>query len=267
MRNRLDNLVGLASKLIWICTFHSACVRILRRDVDKLGYGRNFTIFDTSDQLAVMRKVMEELQLSERSYNPRSLLGSISNAKNALVDHVEYANSASSFSEQITSKVYREYQAYLKENNALDFDYLIMFTVNLLQKFPEVLEFYQDKFRYILVDEYQDTNHSQYMLTKMLAAKHKNICVGGDADQCLPAGTLLKTPHGGARVADLHGRDLIVSASGRGKTLQVPIIGIHRKEYEGKIITIKTKTGTILRATPNHMLFARLVETGDFHYV
>lgn len=185
MRSRLEQLVGLASKLIWICTFHAACVRILRRDIERLGYSRDFTIFDTTDQIAVIRRVMEDLQLSERSYNPRSILASISNAKNDLIDHVEYANSASSFSEQTIAKVYREYQAYLKENNALDFDDLIMFTVNLFQKFPEVLDFYQEKFRYILVDEYQDTNHSQYVLIKMLAAKYKNICVVGDDDQSI----------------------------------------------------------------------------------
>jgi DNA helicase-2/ATP-dependent DNA helicase PcrA len=161
-------------------TFHSVCVRILRHEIEKLDYKKTFNIFDDQDQLATIKKAMKENELDMEQFKPQAMLGAISKAKNELLDATHYRNAIGSFFEETVSKVYSAYQKKLKEQNALDFDDIIMFTVHLFQKFPEVLEKYQNLFRYIMVDEYQDTNHAQYTLINMLAKKNGNICVVGD---------------------------------------------------------------------------------------
>ena len=145
------------------------------------------------------------------------------------------------------------YQDYLRQNNSLDFDDLIKLTVELFEENSNILAYYQDKFQYILVDEYQDTNRGQYLLVNALAQKHHNICVVGDDDQCLPAGTLVQTPSGPTPIEDLRWEDSVVAGAGRSKTLTAEVIGIHRKRYEGKLVKITTRSGAILRATPNHV--------------
>lgn len=161
-------------------TFHSVCVRILRHEIEKLGYKKSFNIFDDQDQLATIKKAMKENELNMEQFKPQAMLGAISKAKNELVDAARYKESIGSYYEETVSKAYIAYQKKLKEQNALDFDDIIMLTVQLFQKFPEVLEKYQNFFRYIMVDEYQDTNHAQYTLINMLAEKNGNICVVGD---------------------------------------------------------------------------------------
>ena len=186
MKTRLENLVGEGtSKLLWVSTFHSSCARILRRDIERLGYSRSFTIYDTADQLTLIKEILKALKFREEQNNPRAVLSTISNAKNALMTPEIFASTADGFFEQQVAQIYRVYQTFLRENNALDFDDLIMLTVELLESCPDVLEYYQNKFRYILIDEYQDTNHSQYRLVRALAQKHKNICVVGDDDQAI----------------------------------------------------------------------------------
>ncbi len=185
MKTRLENLIGPASNLIWAATFHSTCARILRRDIDRLGYSTSFTIYDGTDQHALVREIARRQLPRDSNITPRAILNEISRAKEQLIDYDDYAKVAGEFFENAVVDVYKEYQTYLKTNNALDFDDLIMLTVRLLAEHPDILEFYQNKFQYILVDEYQDTNHSQYQLIRMLAAKYKNICVVGDDDQSI----------------------------------------------------------------------------------
>ena len=187
MKTRLENLIGpLLSSLLWVSTFHSACVRILRRDIERLGYSRSFTIYDQTDQMTLVKQVLaDDLNLDIKQFRPGSILNAISNAKNKLLDYDDYANTVGSFFEQKVADAYKLYQRHLSENNALDFDDLLMLTARLFEECPDVLEFYQEKFRYILIDEYQDTNHAQYRIANLLAQKYKNIFVIGDDDQSI----------------------------------------------------------------------------------
>jgi DNA helicase II / ATP-dependent DNA helicase PcrA len=185
MKDRIGNILGGAAEDIWISTFHSMCVRILRRDIDRIGINRNFTILDPTDQKSVIKAVLKEKNIDPKKFDPRSILGSISSAKNELITPEEFSKTAGSYYDTVVSDVYTEYQKRLRKNQALDFDDLIMTTIQLFQRVPEVLEFYQRKFQYIHVDEYQDTNRAQYMLVKLLAARFHNLCVVGDSDQSI----------------------------------------------------------------------------------
>jgi DNA helicase-2/ATP-dependent DNA helicase PcrA len=170
-------------KMPWVGTFHSICLKLLRRHADVLGFPPSFVIFDTADQLQLVKKVLTELNYNHKQYDPRSILGTISAEKNELVSAGEYTRQAVDLYQQVAAKVYERYQQELKANSAMDFDDLLMYAVLLFQKAPELLAHYQEQFRYILIDEYQDTNHAQYVLTRELAKKHRNICVVGDSDQ------------------------------------------------------------------------------------
>ncbi|WP_335869612.1 DNA helicase PcrA [Bacillus sp. 2205SS5-2] len=185
MKERVNRILGGAGEDVWISTFHSMCVRILRRDIDRIGFSRNFTILDSSDQQSVVKSILKEKNIDPKKFDPRALLGMISSAKNELMKAEEYSKQAGSYFDQVASDVYTEYEKRLKKNQALDFDDLIMTTINLFQRVPEVLEFYQRKFQYIHVDEYQDTNRAQYMLVKLLASRFQNLCVVGDSDQSI----------------------------------------------------------------------------------
>ncbi|WP_226647007.1 DNA helicase PcrA [Mesobacillus subterraneus] len=185
MRERIQKMMGGAADDIWISTFHSMCVRILRRDIDRLGYNRNFTILDSTDQQSVIKSILKDKNMDPKKYDPRAILGTISSAKNELITAEEYAKTAGDYFSQKVSDVYTEYQRRLRKNNALDFDDLIMTTITLFIRVPEVLEYYQRKFQYIHVDEYQDTNRAQYMLVKLLAQRFQNLCVVGDSDQSI----------------------------------------------------------------------------------
>ncbi|ASS62012.1 DNA helicase PcrA [Bacillus velezensis] len=185
MKERVESILGPGADEIWISTFHSMCVRILRRDIDRIGINRNFSILDTADQLSVIKGILKERNIDPKKFDPRSILGSISSAKNELIEPEEFAKTAGGYYDQVTSDVYTDYQKKLLKNQSLDFDDLIMTTIKLFDRVPEVLEFYQRKFQYIHVDEYQDTNRAQYLLVKQLAARLENICVVGDSDQSI----------------------------------------------------------------------------------
>lgn len=186
MRERVDNLVGFGSESIWVSTFHSTCVRILRRYIDRIGYDTNFTIYDSDDQKTLMRDICKQLNIDTKKFKERTFLGAISSAKDEMVTPAEYeVNAVGDFSKQMIAKVYWEYEKQLQANNALDFDDLLMKTVQLFQKDAEVLEYYQNRFRYIMVDEYQDTNTVQFKFVSLLAAKYQNLCVVGDDDQSI----------------------------------------------------------------------------------
>lgn len=186
MRERVDKLVGFGSESIWVSTFHSACVRILRRHIDNLGYDTNFTIYDTDDQKSLMKDVCRKMNIDTKIYKERSLLAQISHAKDELLtpDDMEM-KAAGDYNMKKVASVYREYQAALRKNNALDFDDLIVKTVELFEKCGAVLEYYQERFKYIMVDEYQDTNTVQFQFVSLLATKYRNLCVVGDDDQSI----------------------------------------------------------------------------------
>ena len=185
MKERIYSLVGETSKYIWINTFHSMCVRILRQHIDLLGYNKNFTILDTSEQKTIIKNIVKELNLSEDSYQPNNILKIISNSKNSMISVNEMKAQARFGFMKNVAEIYEYYQKYLKKNSVLDFDDLMLKTIVLFEKHPEVLAIYQNKFEYIHVDEYQDTNVIQYKLIKMLSEVHKNICVVGDDDQSI----------------------------------------------------------------------------------
>ena len=185
MKERIYSLVGETSKYIWINTFHSMCVRILRQHIDLLGYNKNFTILDTSEQKSIIKNIVKELNLSEDSYQPNTILKIISNSKNSMISVNEMKAQARFGFMKNVAEIYEYYQKYLKKNSVLDFDDLMLKTIVLFEKHPEVLAIYQNKFEYIHVDEYQDTNVIQYKLIKMLSEVHKNICVVGDDDQSI----------------------------------------------------------------------------------
>ena len=186
MRERVNNMSGPVAKDVWLFTFHAFCARFLRMEIDKLpGYGGNFAIYDTADSQNLIKQILKEMNLDDKRFQPSGVLSRISNAKNALQDAAAFARQAGDFYEQKVADIYSRYEQKLQLNNALDFDDLLMLSIKLLQENKEVREKYQDRFDYLLVDEYQDTNHAQYLLTKFLAAKHRNICVVGDADQSI----------------------------------------------------------------------------------
>lgn len=183
MRARVETLVPEAARDLWICTFHAACLRILRRQEDFFGRDRNFVIYDADDQLTVIKDCLKELNLDDKKFPPRAVAAAVSQAKNQLMDVGDFESHAYDYFSKVVSKAYYLYQEKLRRNNAVDFDDLIFLTVRLLQSYPQVLAYYQDRFRYILVDEYQDTNHAQYTLVNLLAGAYRNLCVVGDPDQ------------------------------------------------------------------------------------
>ena len=188
MRERVDQIVGFGSESIWVSTFHSSCVRMLRRYIDRLGYDNNFTIYDTDDQKTVIKEICKRLNIDTKQFKERTLMAAISSAKDELVSPAEYklqASTASGYGAQTIAWVYEAYQKQLRQNNALDFDDLIVKTVELFQSCPDVLDYYQERFRYIMVDEYQDTNTVQFKFVSLLAGKYKNLCVVGDDDQSI----------------------------------------------------------------------------------
>ncbi len=186
MRERVDRLVAFGAESVWVSTFHSACVRILRRHIDRLGYDSKFTIYDSDDQKTLMKDICKRLQIDTKQWKEKTLLGIISSAKNELIGSQEYEmNTMGDFSKRKIAEAYKEYQRQLRTNNALDFDDLIMKTVELFKLNPDVLEAYQERFKYIMVDEYQDTNTAQFKLISLLASKYQNLCVVGDDDQSI----------------------------------------------------------------------------------
>ncbi|MBN6826888.1 DNA helicase PcrA [Staphylococcus caprae] len=185
MKQRVEQLVGEEAQVIWMSTFHSMCVRILRRDADRIGIERNFTIIDPTDQKSVIKDVLKNENIDSKRFEPRMFIGAISNLKNELKTPEDAQKEANDFHSQMVATVYKGYQRQLSRNEALDFDDLIMTTINLFERVPDALEYYQNKFQYIHVDEYQDTNKAQYTLVKLLASKFKNLCVVGDSDQSI----------------------------------------------------------------------------------
>lgn len=268
MQERIHALIGDKANDMWISTFHSTCVRILRREIEKLGYKRNFTIYDSSDQKTLVKECMKVLSINDKEITENEIMSKISKAKDNMQSADSYySEHEHNFREKKIAEVYKMYQKRLKENNALDFDDLICKTVELFKKNPETLEFYQRKFQYIMVDEYQDTNGAQYEFVTLLAAKHRNICVVGDDDQCLVEGTIITTENGIRKIEDLQVGDNIRVASGNGETTILPVSSISKKEYNNTIIKVITENGKIIKATPNHLTFGKVSLEEEKYYV
>lgn len=268
MKERIRKLVKNDIENMWVSTFHSCCVRILRREIDKLGYNKNFAIYDSSDQKTLVKQCMQELNINDKDIDEKEIINKIGKQKDNMISAEEYKKlNEKDFRNNKIADVYLLYQKKLKANNALDFDDLIFKTVELFKKNPDVLKFYQNKFKYIMVDEYQDTNKTQYELVKMLAAAHKNIFVVGDDDQCLPAGSLINTENGTVKIEDIIEGQKVYSAAGNGEIIKGTVEKVLKKEYKGVLVRVKTKSGKEVLATPNHITFSSLNIMPNVYYV
>ena len=268
MKDRVKALIGQRAEDMWISTFHSTCVRILRREIEKLGYKKNFTIYDTSDQKTLIKECMQALNINDKDITQQEIMGKIGKAKDNMQSPASFMReNESNFREKRIAEVYEMYQKRLKENNALDFDDLIFKTVELFKKDRETLEFYQRKFQYIMVDEYQDTNKVQYELIRLLAESHKNICVVGDDDQCLVEGTLVESENGRINIEELKESDKVRVAVGNGETKLLDVKNISKRNYEGKIVKVTTESGKVIKSTPNHLTFTRVLINEGKYYV
>jgi DNA helicase-2/ATP-dependent DNA helicase PcrA len=256
MRDRLEALLGGVARAIWILTFHAACGRILRREALRLGYRSNFTIYDQADQVRLVKQCLEELDRDPKRFVPRGIHAQISNAKNQLIGPAEYTRRVQSFYDQTVAETYELYQRRLLECNAVDFDDLLMLTVEVLERFPEALQRWRKAFRYVLVDEYQDTNHAQYRLLQLLAGEHRNLCVVGDPDQCLVAGTKITMADGSTKpIEQVRVGDDVLSCYGSGVFRPARVTRVHRSSRrEGVAIT--TAAGRRIVSTAEHVHFA-----------
>jgi len=248
-------------------TFHAFCLRILRKEIAQLGYKNNFIVYDEQDQLSLVKKAMKELQIDKEQFKPSIISSVISSLKGELIDYENYLQKPQNYFEKTTAKIYQAYQIELKKANGVDFDDLIMLTVGLFQKFPEILKKYQEKFKYILVDEYQDTDTSQYILIHLLAKKYKNICVVGDDAQCLLPNTKINTEKNDLKISQIQKETRIKSASGHGEMCDAVIQKKYERYYNGPLIKITTKTGKTISLTPNHAIFLRLPLNPKIYFV
>ncbi len=268
MRDRVDRLVGGAlARSMWIGTFHHICSRILRRHGHRVGVDKNFLIYDDDDQRTLIRQCILDLGIDERRFPPPVMLALIGRAKNEAIDHLAYAEQATGFYEEVVARVYPAYQAALRERNGLDFDDLLLEVIHLFREAPDVREEYQDRFQHLLVDEYQDTNHSQYMIVRTLAERHRNLCCVGDDDQCLPAGTTITCPDGPYPIESLREGAEILAACGAGRLTRARVAAPLERGYKGPVVTIGTRSGLRITATPNHLVFGRLLPTPDLYYL
>ncbi len=256
MKDRVALLVGPDSRRMWVSTFHAFCARILRVHAEKLGYKREFTIYDGADQVRLVKRCIVELGKDPKRFNPRSFQAQISSAKNVLMAPDDFLRNTEGYIAENVAEVYDLYQRRLYENNAMDFDDLIMQAVALLELFPDVRERYQTRFKYLHVDEYQDTNHAQYRLVNILAAAHRNLCVVGDDDQCLIEGTPVAMADGSTKpIERIAVGDEVLSGYGSGDFRPARVTGVSRsRKPEG--VKITTRGGRQLVSTPEHVHFA-----------
>ena len=257
MKHRVAALVGPVAEKMWVSTFHSACVRILRRDAKQLGYPSSFTIYDQADAVRLTGYVIRDLNLDAKRFPSRSIHASISSAKNEGLDVEAYAARAGVIFERKLADIYREYQIRLERAGAMDFDDLLGNAVRLLRDYPDVLAHYRQRFRHVLVDEYQDTNHVQNELVMLLAGEHRNVCIVGDADQCLPPETMVATPTGQVPIERIVEGQIVLGTSGRLATASGTVTHVHRSEATGPMVTVRAG-GRVLRGTPHHIVPARM---------
>ncbi|CAN5600717.1 hypothetical protein BH24ACT20_BH24ACT20_11320 [soil metagenome] len=268
MKERVAFLVGPDSRKMWVSTFHAFCARILRVHAEKLGYKREFTIYDGADQVRLVKRCIIELGKDPKRFNPRSFQSQISAAKNVLMSPDDYLRNTEGYMAENVAEVYDLYQTRLYENNAMDFDDLIMQTVALLELFSEVRERYQKRFKYIHVDEYQDTNHGQYRLVNILAAERRNLCVVGDDDQCLVEGTSVTMADGSTKpIERVEVGDEVLSCFGGGDFRLARVTGVSGVRRSAEGVEITTEAGRRILSTSEHIHFAgyRLGATPQMH--
>ncbi len=265
MKQRVDALAP--GNKVWISTFHSLGARLLRQYADKLNIDRNFTIYDVDDRNRLVKDALDRSGIDNVKFTPERLAGAISKAKNALQTPKQYEQQARDFFTQTAARVYTLYEKALRTANGMDFDdllYLPALALKLNEEFRAELD---ARFKYVLIDEYQDTNQAQYEIARRLSLHHPNLCVVGDPDQCLLPGTLVQTPTGPKRIEDVRDGDVVLSASGWGKTIPRPVEKVMVTPHTGRIIRIQVEGGITVRATPNHVCFARLQADPDYHHV
>jgi superfamily I DNA/RNA helicase len=256
MRDRAELLVGRRVRAMWVMTFHSACARMLRAEAPRLGYTRQFTIYDTADSRRLIKRCLDDQGIDPKRFTPASIGSQISDAKNKLRDADAYAQLVGSYFEQTVADVYRSYERELHRMNAMDFDDLLVRAVNVLELFPEVRERYATGFRHVLVDEYQDTNHAQYRWLQLLTGEHRNLMVVGDDAQCLVEGTEVTMADGTRRpIEAISPGDRVLSAYGSGDFRAARVLNVHRSERADGI-AITTRSGRLLISTPEHVHFA-----------
>jgi DNA helicase II / ATP-dependent DNA helicase PcrA len=266
MQERVRKLLpDQAIEGIMLGTFHSICARVLRREADHLPIQSNFVIFDSDDQERIVKNVIRELNINEKLYRPASVHAAISRAKNELIGPEQYP--IVTYKDEVVKRVYADYQKRLVASNAVDFDDILLYTARLLEGNPSVRDKYAQRFRHVLVDEFQDTNLAQYALVKELASHHKNIFCVGDPDQCFPAGTKIQTPNGQKKIENLKKGDKVIAASGRGSTMTSRVSHAGKRTFRGNLVKAVTRSGYIVKATPNHIVFARLGMNPGLHYV
>jgi DNA helicase-2/ATP-dependent DNA helicase PcrA len=262
MKHRVAELVGPVAQKMWVSTFHSACVRILRRDGNLLGFPSSFTIYDQSDAQRLTGYVIRDLGLDSKKFPPRSVHANISAAKNDDIGPDDYRERARTIFERKISDVYSEYQARLLKAGAMDFDDLLRNTVELFRRFPEVLNHYQRRFRHVLVDEYQDTNRVQNEMVLMLSAESGDVCVVGDADQCLPPGTMIRTPDGEVPIERIREGDVVLGTDGGRRPAPGVVAKVVAGGYSGWTAEVHAG-GRVLRGTPHHIIPARMTLNPD----
>ena len=268
MKERIEKLVGDVAKEIWMGTFHSICVRILRRFIDRIGFNSDFIIFDTSDQKTLVKGCLKDLAIDDKLFSDRAVLSEISNAKNEMLEPDQYqARATGDYRKEKIATVYNLYQKRLKENNAIDFDDIINYTIKILMENPDILEYYSNKFKYVLVDEYQDTNKSQFTLVTLFASRHGNITVVGDNDQCLVGTTKIETINGQKLIKDIQSGEKIICASGNGNITEGIVEKKTKRSYKGKIVKITTNKGNEIIGTCNHIIFAKIEPNPNIYYV
>jgi DNA helicase-2/ATP-dependent DNA helicase PcrA len=262
MKERVARLVGPVARKMWVSTFHSACVRILRRDAGRLGFPSSFTIYDQSDAVRLVGYVIRDLGLDAKKFAPRAVHATISAVKNEGVDAAAFTERAQVIFERKIADVYREYQARLLKAGAMDFDDLLGNAVRLLREHPEVLAHYQQRFKHVLVDEYQDTNPVQNELVLLLGAEHRNVCVVGDADQCLPPGTPVDTPSGPVPIEKIQVGDTVLGTAGGYRVAAGRVTRVRPGQAAGLLVRVEVSGGAALRGTPHHIVPARLDDGG-----
>ena len=241
---------------MWVSTFHSACARLLRDEAHRMGYTGSFTIYDAADATRLVGQCLRDQGADTKKLSPRAVANAISTAKNELVDFDTYATRAMTWFERSVAEAYRAYQQRLHRASAFDFDDLLTKTVELFWLFPDVLAQWQARFQHVLVDEWQDTNHAQYELVKLLAAEHRNLCVVGDADQCLPPGTLVSTTHGPIPIEDVEEGMQVLGTGGRAHTVAGRVTRVMPGRYRGALWCARAG-GETLEGTPHHIVLAR----------
>jgi superfamily I DNA/RNA helicase len=254
MRHRLEGLIGPVARKMWVSTFHSACVRMLRSHADLLGYPRQFSIYDQADAQRLVSYVVRDLGLDAKRFSARAVLGAISLWKNELLGPDQAAQRAGNIFERKHAEIYAEYQARLRKAGAMDFDDLLMQTVELLRTHPDVLAGYQERFHHILIDEYQDTNQAQNEIVLLLGAAHHNVCVVGDTDQCLLPGTLVSTPAGPVPIEAVRVGDAVLGTTGHLTAGAARVTAIHTGWFRGRVVRICTIAGHELVGTPEHLV-------------